>query len=141
MNEIEQIEQTINNYATYADSREAEKQQALFTENAEITVYSPDSEPQTIQGADSLLQGFKALEQYPHTFHLIGQKSINIIDSSNATAYVYTVAHHVIDNQDGSKSLMIMYIRYQDNLIKDNDNWLFEKRILHIDFIENRPLN
>lgn len=144
MNETELIDRTINNYATYADLKEAEKQRALFTKDGKMTVYYPWNDPNTpeiVQGDDALMEAFNTLKQYQHTLHLIGQKSIDIVDESHAKAYVYTIAHHVTANDDGTRSLMIAYLRYQDSLVKENDSWLFEERILYADFFENRPLN
>jgi len=143
MTDLHLIDTTINNYATYADKREATAQRNLFTEDGKMTVFYPwndPSQPEIVQGDEALMQTFNNLKQYEHTLHVIGQKTITV-DGDTATAYVYTVAHHVSVNEDGTKSLMIAYLRYEDSLVKQAGTWLFTERKLYADFIENRPLN
>lgn len=69
-----------------------------------------------------MLATFEALKQYEKTFHFIGQVQI-ALDSEKprqASAYVYTIAHHVITKENGEKSLMIAYLRYDDSFEKPN---------------------
>lgn len=115
---------------------------ALFTDDAKTAVYFPGkpNDPQIISGSQALLDGFSGLNQYEKTFHFIGQKKITIKNENEAKAYVYTIAHHIKNEGKDAKSLMVMYIRYEDTLIKKDNRWLFKERDLHIDFIENRSL-
>lgn len=142
MDDIKKIEDLINDYATFADTRQADAQLGLFTKNARSVVYFPakPNEAQIIEGSDALLNGFSALKQYERTFHFIGQKKVTVEDNNKASAYVYTIAHHVKIKKDGTKVLMIMYIRYNDTLVKQGDKWFFQERVLHIDFTENRNI-
>lgn len=144
MTDKEMIQQTINDYATYADTRQTQKQFDLFTKNGSMTVYypwnNPDA-PEQVNTSEAMMATFEALKQYDQTFHFIGQSSIDMTNSDHPTAYVYTIAHHVITDEKGEKSLMIAYLRYNDTFEKQSDgHWLFSHRELHADFIENRPL-
>ncbi|EJO01340.1 nuclear transport factor 2 family protein [Oenococcus oeni] len=142
MNDIKKIEDLIDGYATFADTGQADSQLALFTDDAKTVIYYPENpnNPQIIEGSKALLNGFSGLNQYEKTFHFIGQKKVTIKNDNEANAYVYTIAHHVKNEGKGEKSLMVMYIRYEDTLIKRNNNWYFKERDLHIDFIENRTI-
>ncbi|QDK70538.1 nuclear transport factor 2 family protein [Lactococcus protaetiae] len=144
MNNKEQIQQLIYDYATFADSRETQAQFELFDTNGGMSVYYPwnNGVAEEITTSEQLLDTFLALKQYETTFHFIGQVSIDLEDeqATTATAYVYTIAHHVIVAEDGSKSLMIAYLRYKDTLIKTNNTWKFKHRALYADVIENRVL-
>ncbi|EJE99149.1 nuclear transport factor 2 family protein [Liquorilactobacillus mali] len=142
MNDVKKIENLIDDYATFADTRNAVSQLSLFTDNAKTVVFYPEkpNEPQVIEGSRALLDGFSGLNQYEKTFHFIGQKNVSIEDDNKASAYVYTIAHHLKNDSKGHKSLMVMYIRYNDILVKKNDSWYFLERDLHIDFIENRTI-
>ncbi|WP_332371819.1 nuclear transport factor 2 family protein [Lactococcus cremoris] len=89
-----------------------------------------------------MLATFEALKQYEKTFHFIGQVQI-ALDSEKprqASAYVYTIAHHVITKENGEKSLMIAYLRYDDSFEKTESGWKFKHRELHADVIEHRDL-
>ena len=111
-----------------------------------MSVYYPWNAPDVADELDSsekLLATFEALKQYEKTFHFIGQSSIKIAkDERSAKAYVYTIAHHVLSNEKEGKSLMIAYLRYDDEFVKAiNGEWKFSHRVLHADFIENRVLS
>lgn len=143
MTDKEMIQQTINDYATYADTRQTQKQFDLFTKNGSMTVYYPWNDPEKpdqVNTPESMMATFEALKQYDHTFHFIGQSSINMTNPDKPTAYVYTIAHHVSTDEDGNKNLMVAYLRYNDEFEKQNGRWLFSHRELHADFIENRPM-
>jgi len=143
MSDWQLVDKCINDYATYADKRDAQAQRNLFTQDGKMVVYYPwgdADKPDIVQGDAALLQTFENLKQYQHTLHVIGQKTITL-NQDSATAYVYTVAHHVTLNDDGSRTLMVAYLRYEDTLIKQDGVWLFSERVLYADFIENRPLN
>jgi len=144
MTDKEKVQQVINDYATYADTRQTQKQFELFASDGSMTVYYPwndPDKPDLVDTPEKLMATFEALKQYEHTFHMIGQSSVTV-DGDTAEAYVYTIAHHVTANEDGTKSLMVAYLRYNDKFGKQADgSWLFTNRELHADFIENRPLN
>lgn len=144
MTDKELIELTIDNYATYADTRQTQKQADLFAPDGGMTVYYPwndPTKPELVDTQEKLIKTFEDLKQYDHTFHFIGQKDITLSDDGNhANAYVYTIAHHVLTNEKGERSLMVAYLRYNDTLRKQSGNWLFVNRDLHADFIENRLL-
>jgi len=143
MTDLQLVDKCINDYATHADKRDAQAQRNLFTQDGKMVVYYPwgdPANPDVVQGDAALIQTFENLKQYQHTLHVIGQKTITL-NGNSASAYVYTVAHHVTANDDGSRTLMVAYLRYEDTLVKQGDSWLFSERKLYADFIENRPLN
>jgi hypothetical protein len=76
------ISDLINNYGYFADRREAQKQAALYTENAIMEIYrgEPDtSKPVAVlKGRKELSNAFATLKQYDMTFHLNGQTTIKI---------------------------------------------------------------
>ncbi|EHN59092.1 nuclear transport factor 2 family protein [Oenococcus kitaharae] len=66
MNDTQEIENLIDDYATFADTRQADSQLALFTDDAKTAVYFPGkpNDPQIISGSQALLDGFSGLNQY-----------------------------------------------------------------------------
>lgn len=144
MTNKEEIQQLIKDYATFADTRQTQKQFELFAKDGKMSVYYPWNEGKAdeIDSPDKLMATFEALKQYETTFHFVGQISVDLEEEAakTATAYVYTIAHHVTVGEDGKKSLMIAYLRYEDDFVKVENVWKFNHRKLFADLIENRPL-
>jgi len=134
------IRELIDNYGYYADRREAQKQAALYTENGLMEIYrgEPDtSKPVAIlKGRKELEEAFKGLKQYNMTFHLNGQNTIKFAGDS-ATGTAYCLAHHLLV-EDGKRKLLIMGIHYYDTYTNRNNQWLFAKRKLIIDWEDKR---
>ena len=125
-----QMQQLINDWAFYADAKQHEKQVELFAENFENLVIMPDGTRQVLNSKLELLDGIKtALSSFKKTFHFNGQVKF---DGTHATSYC--VAHHV--KPDGS--LLVMYIRYEDDFVVEQDNVKFGRRELNIEIIEER---
>ena len=147
MTNKEEIHTLINNYATYADTRQTKAQFDLFTKDGSMSVYYPwnKGKAEEINTSEKMLATFEALKQYEKTVHFIGQVEI-ALDSEKprqASAYVYTIAHHVITKENGEKSLMIAYLRYDDSFEKINHYAIDgasiskeEKEQLHQSFIK-----
>ena len=129
----------IDSFAYYADRTKAQRQAALFVENGTLEIYR--SEPDTskpivvLKGRKELEQAFRGLEKYNMTFHLNGQNSIKFGDDTTGT--VQCLAHHILF-EDGKRKLLTEAIRYYDTYTRQNDQWLFVKRKLIIDWEDKR---
>lgn len=69
------------------------------------------------------------------TFHLNGQNSIKFGDDTTGT--VQCLAHHIFF-EDGKRILLTEAIRYYDTYTRQNNQWLFVKRKLIIDWEDKR---
>src|SRR5882762_9680768 len=97
MNTEQQLQQTadrlairnlIDQYAYCADTRDAQGQMALFTENTNFIVFmdAKASEPsQVINKRDDLFPVFDNLNTYRATMHFNGQSTISRLDDDTAT--------------------------------------------------------
>ncbi|MGE8080161.1 nuclear transport factor 2 family protein [Peribacillus loiseleuriae] len=136
------IRDLVDAYAYCADSRDAESQMALFTEDTLFRVFMDERqiEPsQVVNGRVGLAPIFDNLNTYVATMHFNGQSKINLFgDTAIGTTYCF--AHHLTIDGD-EKKLMVAAIRYHDDFIKINHKWFFKKRDLKVAWIENKPLN
>lgn len=133
------IRDVIDQYAYCADSRDAQGQMSLFTQDTVFEVYydvKADQATQTIIGREGLRPIFDNLNSYDATMHFNGQCTIKL-NHDSATAVTYCMAHH-LTKPDGKQSLMVAAIRYHDVLVKLDNQWLFSERKLYVDWIENR---
>ena len=135
------IRELFDAYAHCADRRDAKGQMALFTEDTHFLVYmdAKDPEPtQELHGRDSLAPVFDALNVYNATMHFNGQSTVSL-NGDKATGESYCIAHHLTIGDDGSRSLMLAHIRYLDQFVKQDGEWLFAERRLMVDWTETRP--
>lgn len=133
------IRELVDSYAYCADTRDAQGQMALFTEDTNFEVYyDPKSATpsQVISSRADLFPVFDNLNTYFATMHFNGQSTVQL-NKDKVTGTTYCMAHH-LTIEDGKQKLMIAAIRYHDIFIKQNNRWLFAERKLLVDWIENR---
>jgi hypothetical protein len=137
------IRELVEAYAHCADRRDAKGQMALFTEDTHFVVYMNAKDPKPsseLHSRAALAPVFDDLNKYAATMHFVGQSTILTLTSDRATGEAYTLAHHLtIDG--GKRRLMIAALRYSDKLVKLDGAWLFEERLLYVDWIEERALS
>jgi hypothetical protein len=62
------------------------------------------------------------------------------VNGDTADGETYCVAMHMLPRDEGPRRRMDMGIRYQDNFVRQNGQWLFARRRLIVDWIENTDL-
>ena len=135
------IRELVDAYAHCADRRDAKGQMALFTEDTHFVVYMDTRNPeptQDLHGRETLAPVFGALNAYAATMHFNGQSTVEL-DGDRATGESYCLAHHLSVGQDGQRTMMIASIRYLDEFVKQDDQWLFAERRLMVNWTETRP--
>jgi len=128
-------------YAHCADRRDADGQEALFTEDTRFAVYMDGerSEPTyVLQGREALTAVFDDLNRYEVTTHFNGQSTVTL-DGDRATGESYTIAHHVY-TEDGERKIMVASLRYLDTFAKIDGRWFFAERKLILDWSETRSM-
>jgi hypothetical protein len=130
-------------YAHCADRRDAKGQMALFTEDTHFVMYmnAKDSTPsQVLHSREALAPVFADLNQYAATMHFLGQTTILTLTGEHGTGETYCMPHH-LTVEGGKRSLMIAALRYYDTFVKVDGAWLFAKRLLYVDWTEERILS
>lgn len=113
----------------------------LFTAYARFEVYmdEPGSEPSSmIDGREALLPVFDDLNRYEATTHFNGQSTVTL-EGNRATGDSYTIAHHVY-TQDGTRMMMVAWLRYLDTFAKADQTWSIGERRIIREWSETRPL-
>ncbi len=135
------IRELIDAYAHCADRRDASGQMALFTADTRFIVFmdATAAEPtQRLNGRESLAPVFDNLNTYVDTMHFNGQSTVSL-DGDRATGESYCLAHHLSVGEDGQRTMMIASIRYLDEFVKQDGQWLFAGRRLMVNWTETRP--
>jgi len=135
------IRELFDAYAHCADRRDAEGQKALFATDTRFAVYMDGdlAEPTyVLEGREALTPVFDDLNRYDATTHFNGQSTVTI-NGDRATGESYTIAHHVF-TEDGTRKMMVAWLRYLDVFTQIDDAWYFAERALILDWSETRPL-
>lgn len=135
------IREVFDAYASCADRRDADGQKALFTADTRFAVYmdGPGSDASyVLQGREALSPVFDDLNRYEVTMHFNGQSTVTI-DGQQATGDSYTIAHHVF-TEDGSRQMMVAWLRYLDTFTKVDQTWYIADRNIILEWSETRPL-
>jgi hypothetical protein len=135
------IRELFDAYAHCADTRDAEGQKALFTEDTRFAVYmdGPGTEPSyVLDGREALSPVFDDLNRYEETMHFNGQSTV-IVDGNQATGDSYTIAHHVY-TEDGSRTMMVAWLHYLDKFTKVDQSWYISERQIILKWSETRSL-
>jgi hypothetical protein len=71
--------------------------------------------------------------------HFNGQSTV-VLDGSEATGDSYTIARHVYTEEDGTRMMMVAWLRYLDRFTKiGEDSYIAERQIVLV-WSETRPL-
>jgi hypothetical protein len=135
------IRELFDAYAHCADTRDAEGQKALFTTDTRFAVYmdGPGTDPSyVLDGREALSPVFDDLKRYEATMHFNGQSTVTL-DGDRATGDSYTIAHHVF-TEDGTREMMVAWLRYLDVYVKLEGAWYFAERELILKWSETRAL-
>ena len=135
------IRELFDAYAHCADRRDAEGQKALFTADTRFAVYMDGADEEVsyeLEGREALAPVFDDLNRYEATMHFNGQSTVTL-DGDRATGESYTIAHHVFA-EDGTRKMMVAWLRYLDVFAKIDGSWYFAERRLILDWSETRSL-
>ena len=135
------IRELVDAYAHCADRRDAKGQMGLFTDDTRFLVFMDlnSAEPtQELHGRESLAPVFDNLNSYVATMHFNGQSTVSL-EGDHATGETYCLAHHLSVAPDGSRTLMVASIRYRDDFVRQDGQWLFAERRLMVNWIDTRP--
>ena len=135
------IRELVDAYAHCADRRDAKGQMALFTEDTRFLVfmeYGSETPTQELHGRESLAPVFDALNAYAVTMHFNGQSTV-VLDGERGTGESYCLAHHLTLGEEGQRTMMVASIRYLDEFVKQDGQWLFAERRLMVNWTETRP--
>jgi SnoaL-like protein len=135
------IRELFDAYAHCADRRDADGQKALFTADTRFVVYMEGEREEAsyeLQGREALTPVFDDLNRYEATMHFNGQSTVTV-DGDRATGESYTIAHHVF-SEEGTRTIMVAWLRYLDVFAKIDGDWYFAERKLILEWSETRPL-
>ncbi|HEY5096532.1 MAG TPA: nuclear transport factor 2 family protein [Acidimicrobiales bacterium] len=139
-------------YAAAADARDGEGLASLFVDDGALVVPSLPSDLRPVvarRGHDALVQVAEMLRRFDRTFHLVTNHRF-AVEGDAASGEVQCVAHHVSltgDRPGGDSASAgpagtdtVWFIRYRDRYRRSAAGWRFERRELHLQWVEEHPV-
>jgi ketosteroid isomerase-like protein len=133
------IRELVEAYARCADTRDADGQMSLFTEDTHFVMRNAkdDRPSQELHSRKALAPIFADLKKYDSTTHFIGQSAIHSLTAESATGETHCLAHLVSITGDETR-LTVISVRYLDSFRKIDDTWFFAERIACVDWTAER---
>jgi hypothetical protein len=136
-------------YAATADARDGAAFADLFCADGALVVprYPDDLAPViTRSGREALATVPDGLRRFERTFHQVTNASFTV-DGDRATGDVQCVAHHLLEPEAGTGPATgrswidhVWFIRYRDGYARTTAGWRFARRVLHLQWVEERAV-
>ncbi len=136
MNEIEEklrIYELSYRYAAAVDHRDFDGFVMLFTDDGLLM-----SDDFTLQGRKDIRQTIQNITEFKLTQHHVNNILVDI-QGDSAKGEVYCLANHLYVKEDETRKLD-WGIRYQDEYVKEEGDWLIKRRQLVVDWQQDLPL-
>ena len=122
---------------------------ALFVPDGELVVPDVPADLRPVitrAGHEALRRIPEALGRYERTFHVVGGSEFSV-QGDEASGVVQCIAHHVMGADDRSAPDgragidVVWFIRYRDRYQDAGSGWRFVRRVLHLEWVEERPVS
>ena len=145
--DVEVLRSLSSAYAAAVDARDGDALAALFVESGELLVpdVPVDLAPVVSRvGHEALRLVPEGLRRYSRTFHQVSDHRFTLV-GGRATGEVQCVAHHLTAAPTGvsgnsTATDTVWYIRYHDDYVNTDAGWRFERRALHLQWVEEHPV-
>lgn len=118
-------------YARGIDRKDTDLLSSVFTEDAELVGEESALGPGGSAIAEGILEYHDQERGYDRTMHFVGNQTVTV-DGDSATGETYCVAVHWYDRGNSAFEYR-MFIRYLDDFVRRDDEWLFRRREIVID--------
>ena len=121
------IQDLLARYADIVDGRDFDRLDELFTADAHIDYTATGAIAGDLDATKRFLRD--ALAAFVRSQHMMGLPVISI-DGDRATARTPCHNPMVLDNGDGTASVWLIGIRYEDELVRTSGGWRIRRRSL-----------
>ena len=124
-----ELKELVDTFSTLSDTKSVYEQSLLFTENSLIEVYMDGKKTFELHGRKEIENAFTPfLAPFKNVYHQGGQQTITELTETTAkgTAYCLVV---LVDEENGKKRITKHGVVYNDEFVKVDGKWYFEKRI------------
>ncbi|SDO89615.1 conserved hypothetical protein [Rhodoferax sp. OV413] len=120
----------VDTFSNLADQKDLAAQALLFTEDAVVDTYFEGQLFASLKGRQQIQETFTAFLANVQTgYHLNGQHTAEL-DGDSATAVHYCLVD-LVHTVNGTKSRNSNGVRYNDEYVRQDGQWLISKRTAH----------
>lgn len=130
--DVEDIRQTVSEYAFIIDARAFDSLSDIFTTDAVANYSEPLGVLSGVETIKTTLSA--ALAQFPGTQHLLGSQRIRLCNKTTAISATYFRAAHFLNDTVGAvaflddSTIFTAYAQYQDSWVKSDGLWKIKYR-------------
>jgi len=128
------LHRLVNTYARSVDVRDENTFSSLFAPHAVI-----EGPGGRIATPEAIRNTPASLRIFTKTLHTIFNTIFNV-NGDRASGTVYCAAHHLTPIAEGGYNDLVMYLVYNDDYVRSEGCWVFDRRRVDIEFTENRPV-
>lgn len=133
------IKNLVDTFATLSDTKEAKLQSTLFTEDGTVKTYSDGQLAADLKGRKQIAEVFgNFLNTLQTVYHQSGQLTVTI-DGNKATGVNYCQVT-MIGEFNGTKTITMQGVRYNDEYEKINGRWYIKNRVSNFMWRDVRPM-
>jgi hypothetical protein len=134
------LKNLVDTFSILADIKDTESQKLLFTEDAVVESRVQGQAGMTLRGRQQIGNAFAAyLSTFETVYHLNGQQSVSLSgDKASGISYCYVT---LIGNENGKMIKTTMYVRYNDEFVRERNRWLISKRTSDFRWQNREELN
>lgn len=121
------LKELVDRVSVLGDNKDFNAQVQLFSENALSETFAGGKSILKLKGRKEMSEAFgKFLKDFETVFHFNGQQVVTV-DGDNATGTCYSLIT-LIGNENGKKMKTTIGAIYQDDYIREDNQWLIAKR-------------
>ena len=143
INELENVRalrELVDNFSILADKKEVQKQTLLFTKDATVDSYVNGALVSSLKGTKEMGDAFEHfLKNFETVYHFNGQHVVSI-EGNKANGTLYCLVD-LISSENGKKIKNTTGVRYSDEYVYENGQWLIAKRTSTFVWQDKQELN
>ncbi|WP_261807021.1 nuclear transport factor 2 family protein [Lapidilactobacillus luobeiensis] len=119
-----ELKELVDLFSNYADTKENDKQVALFAPDGVINIISSGEVTFSLKGREAIYKAFSgSMDAYESIFHMSGQQTVEFQDETHATGIAYNLVVLVKDGVTSQEG-----VRYADTYVKLDGKWQIQQR-------------
>lgn len=132
------LKNLVDTFSTLSDTKEAELQGLLFTEDATVKTVFDGKVMADLKGRRQIAETFGAyLNSVDQLFHQNGQQTVTI-NGNTATGVCYCQVT-VITHQGDKRMVTMQGVRYRDEYVKIDGRWYIKNRYSEFMWRDTKP--
>jgi len=124
-----ELKELVDLFSNYSDTKENDKQVALFTEDGVVNIINDGKVSFTLKGRKDIFNAFSSsMDEYSSVFHMSGQQTVDFDDETHANGVEYNYVVLVKTDENNKIVTTNEGVRYEDKYEKIEGKWLIKER-------------